>query len=193
MPEIEENLKKFVQLLEKAKKQNKLSGYMLIGGLAVSARSKPRSTEDIDFLIAIDENFIEKSLPSLIDKMGYKIKIMKGSFDDPVRGLAVIFNKDDQKVADMIPANFIWQDEMVKNAEYVELSKDLKIPIATTEDLIILKLKAGGPKDLMDIEELLNVANISGKIKKERLLDLAKRARVDKKLTTLLKKLKISI
>jgi predicted nucleotidyltransferase len=185
MSNLEKELKKLSAELTRLQTQGKLKGFSLIGALAVSARARPRATRDIDFLVSANREFFFKILPDLLKHEDYRLEVFKGSFDDPVNGLIRIY--DDQtgaEIADIIPVFWNWQDEIVTGAEKIELL-GITLPVARIEDLIVLKLKAGGPQDIIDTEELLKVAKLAAKIDLARLTSLAKRAGVSKKLHTL--------
>lgn len=192
MENLEKSLKIFASALEKAKKEKKLHGYVLIGGLAVSARAKPRATHDIDFLVLADKRFFTTEIPKLAKKLGYKAEILMGNTNDPLNGMVRIYSKDGEGLIDILPTYWKWQDEVVDGAQYLSMGGGVSIPIARIEDMIILKLKAGGQQDLLDIEQLIKVAKISKSIDKDRLFQLAKRAMVDNKLKQTLQKLDIN-
>lgn len=185
MSDLEKELKKLSAELTRLQTAGKLKGFSLIGALAVSARARPRATRDIDFLVSADREFFFKLLPGLLKHEDYRLKVFKGGFDDPVNGLIRIY--DDQtgvEIADIIPVFWNWQDEIVAGAEKIELL-GLTLPVARLEDLIVLKLKAGGPQDNVDAEELLKAAKLAKKIDLARLNSLAKRAKVLKQLNAL--------
>lgn len=77
----------------------------------------------------------------------------------------------------MLIATSKWEDEAVEAAVLVKLGK-VGIPVIPVEYLIVMKLKAGGPRDILDAEELLQ----TGRLDMESLERLAKRLRVDKRL-----------
>ncbi len=150
--------------------------------MAVSARARPRATKDIDFLIDADKDFFKSILPKLVSTKGYKFKIFKGDLLDPINGLMRVYDEDGNEFIDFIPVFWNWQRESIANAEEIEIFGGVKIPIARIEDLVVLKLKAGGPQDMLDVEELFKAVKQGESLDKERLINLAKRARVDKKL-----------
>ena len=191
MKNLEKSLEEFAGELDKAFKKGELAGYALIGGLAVSARSKPRATKDIDFLVSAEKDFFSKTFPEILESKGHSYKIFKGGWDDPVNGLIRVYDEDGSELVDIIPVFWKWQDEIVKNAEKLKVFEGVSIPVARIEDLVILKLVAGGPQDMLDIEELLKVGKVQQNIDKERLLNLAKRAKESRKLKELLNKFDI--
>jgi predicted nucleotidyltransferase len=186
MKDLEKELRNLSQELSKLQKQGELKGYSLIGALAVAARARPRATKDIDFLVSADRDFFFKTFPEILKKKGYELKVFKGEINDPVNGLIRIYDKGDKtELADIIPVLWNWQDEIIMAAEKIKVF-DVPIPVARIEDLIVLKLKAGGPQDMIDAEELAKAAKISKKIDLERIQSLAERAKVSKRLKTLL-------
>lgn len=188
MKDLEKELKSLSSELTKLQKEGKLNGFTLIGALAVSAHARPRATKDIDFLVSAEKDFFFKLFPDILKQHGYQLKVYKGGLDDPVNGLIRIYDKEDKtEIADIIPVLWNWQDEIVAGSEKIELL-GVSIPVARIEDLIVLKLKAGGPQDLLDVEELIKAAKISKKVDLERLNSLAERAKVSKQLKKLISK-----
>jgi len=180
MKDLEKSFKKLADVLEKAKALGEVKGYALIGGFAVSAHARPRATKDIDFLIQAEKSFYQKTFPAIMNKQGYVVKAFKGDALDPLNGLIRIYDADGQELADLIPVFWDWQQETIDKAENIDVF-GRRVPVAAIEDLIVLKLKAGGAQDLLDVQELLKVAK-THPFNKQRLQQLAKRARVDKKL-----------
>lgn len=101
-------------------------------------------------------------------------ELRRGGFDDPV---PFLIRAD---FVDIIVATKKYEAEAVEQSIAVNLA-GRDIPVASPEFLIILKLKAGGPRDLWDVRELL----ASKLVNKELLHDLASRYRV----STLLREL----
>lgn len=172
--------------LKKAEQKGDITGHALIGGVAVSARARPRATKDIDFLISGDRTFLKSGLPDLLTKKGYKYKMFKSDMLDPLNGVIRVFDDDGTEFVDLIPVFWKWHLDAIEHAEEIEIFDGIKIPVARAEDLIVLKLKAGGLQDMLDVEELIKAAGLEGGLDKKRLFDLAKRARVDKKLGRIL-------
>jgi hypothetical protein len=164
-----------------------LKGYALIGALAVSARGKPRATHDIDLLLSADLSYFTDALPQLAEQMGGRCELHKGAQGDPIADLARIYDEQGNPVIDCLRAQWKWEDEMIQAAEPISLG-EIQIPVPKPEDLVVLKLRAGGPQDLLDAEELVKVVTLK-KLDRQRLTAMAKRANVDKNLSRLLKKL----
>lgn len=185
MKNLEKGFKKFSEILKKSKANGEVSGYVLIGGLAVSARARPRATKDIDFLIAAEKKFYEETLPIIVSAQKCTMKVFTSNQLDPLHGLVRIYDSTGQELVDLIPVFWNWQNEIIGHAENIEVF-GRSVPVARIEDIIVLKLKAGGPQDMLDVEELFKAAKATH-LNKKRLCELAKRARVDKKLAKFLR------
>jgi hypothetical protein len=95
-------------------------------------------------------------------------ELRRGGFDDPV---PLLIRAD---ALDIIVATKKYEVETVEQSILTHLA-GRDIPVASPEYLIILKLKAGGPRDLLDVQEIL-AANL---VDKALLNDLAVRFHVD--------------
>jgi len=183
-------LPEMIRVLDSLKKDGLIQGYALIGGMAVAVRGYPRSTKDLDFLINTDEDFFKAEFTKKLRAKGYAVEVYKGDFTDPLRGMVRILGGNNEPLVDFILIHKKWQEDIVNSAEEIPMGV-ISVPIAKAEDLVILKLKAGSPRDLLDAEELVKLISLSGKFDKSRLVSLAKSAGVDKKLKQLLAKFNI--
>lgn len=187
MPNLRAVLKKFVTILQQAKKDESIKSFSLIGGFAVSARSRPRATQDIDFLIEAEKRFYTETLPKKLKSTGFTYEVFDSSIEDPLHGLTRIYTKDGIEIVDLIPVFWKWQSDALQRAEEVQFEAKFKIPILRLEDLVVFKLHAGGPQDLVDVENLLKTAQQNKTLNRSLLLEMARRVRVDKKLKQFLK------
>ena len=173
-------LLKEVILFLKEQKGHTIENFALIGGLALSAWIEPRATKDIDFLIKI-------STPLDEGVTGFK-RAIKDRFKEDVLEIKDIMNNmwvlrlEMNFRIDFLITLLKWQDDLVDLSE-METVFGIETPVATPEALIVLKLKAWGLQDRVDIVQLYPFAD------KNLLSELAKRARVDRKLKKLLKEL----
>jgi Nucleotidyl transferase AbiEii toxin, Type IV TA system len=188
MGSLEEVLIHVAGFLENSKREDpRLKGYALIGALAVSARGKPRATQDIDILLSSDLSYFKESLNQLASQLEGRCEIRKGDPDDPISYLARIYDRQEHAVVDFLKAKWKWEEEMIQAAEPVVYEGKIGIPVVRTEDLLVLKLRAGSPQDLLDAGELFKVVSVEN-LDKTRLSRMAKRARVDRALARLLRK-----
>jgi hypothetical protein len=147
-----ESLQKVVTVLDKLR-----IPYALIGGLAVIARGVVRATKDVDVLIDVPIRE-GPSLAFTLSSHGLPGTFQKGDLDDPVPGLIRL----DVPVSsgavrcDLLFPTRAWEGEVVRNATPLDLD-GLVIRVARDSDLFLLKLRAGGPQDLLDAAELLRM------------------------------------
>lgn len=163
-----QKLNQALDLLANLQANGYIRGFALIGGLAVSAWSPPRATMDIDLLVLAKPEELDHLVEALRDA-GMKAELRRGGSDDPV---PFLIRAD---CLDIVVATKKYQAETVEQSISVNIA-GRDIPVASPEYLIILKLKAGGPRDLLDVRELLE----SDLVDKALLARLATRYRVDK-------------
>ncbi len=139
--------------------------YALVGGLAVSVRTTPRFTKDVDLavLVATDdeaENFSHK-----LQDRGYKILAV---LESKVNGhlSTVRFASDDATFMEadvgLIFASSGIEPEIVQQAEITSVL-GLDVPVARLGHLLALKVLSEDvdrKQDGLDIESLLKVAGI---------------------------------
>lgn len=131
--------------------------YALIGGLGVIARGVMRATKDVDLLI--DASVRDgRSLTYSLQEHGLLGAFQKGGLDDPLPGLIRLDVPVSSGVirCDLLFPVRTWEAEIVRNATPVEV-EGLVIHVARAADLFLLKLRAGGPQDLIDAAELLRM------------------------------------
>lgn len=169
------SLKGVVRILNGLKSQKMINGYALIGGLSVSVWGLPRSTKDIDFLVSLVSMDNLCIFSETLKRKGLKPELHKGDYSDPVPYVIKSFYKG--VPLDMLITTKKWEDEAVENTIMVDFERS-KIPVIAPEYLIVMKLKAGGPRDILDAKELLEINDLD----RELLEGLSKRLRVNKRL-----------
>lgn len=167
-----------IDVLESACGAEGIDGYALIGGLAVSVWSTPRATEDIDILVLVAHDKGLESFTEALRTKGIEFQLHRGSVDDPVPLLVTA------EIAgiplDCIIATKKWEAEAVQRAVGIEfMGKTVRV--LAPEYLIAMKLKAGGPQDLLDAARIVE----QSKYDRELLDALAKRLQVTKRLEKL--------
>ena len=128
--------------------------HALIGGLAIAAWGAPRATEDIDLLADLA---VSPELDAALQVVGLEVEWRRGSPDDPIPLLLRLRGRSGPEV-DVVCTTRAWEREMLGRAIRLRLPQGLEIPVLAVEDLIILKLMAGGPGDLADVADLLGRA-----------------------------------
>jgi len=144
-------LKTSVDLLHELEAQKKIN-YCLIGGVAVSSWGAIRATADLDFWVVLLQNLSIEDVAKKIDKISSVCEIKKGDIDDPVPALI-------DSVIDGVSVQFIlavreWEKDFIQSAVHIDL-ENATVNILGLEELIVLKIWAGGPQDLYDAKRLL--------------------------------------
>lgn len=134
--------------------------YALIGGLAVGVHGIPRPTHDLDFTIAVDRSRLSEFFQAVID-LGYDVpQEFTTGWVDEVAGMPLV--KARQWVAgktidvDVFLAESRFQKSLIQRRIQTDV-EGIPAWIASAEDLILLKLLAGRPRDIGDIQDILLV------------------------------------
>lgn len=135
--------------------------FALIGGLAVSAWGAIRATQDIDLLADSDPSPIgsrpvRDKLRKFFQANDCRVAWRVGEPDDPIP-LLLRLNLGGalrQPGADILWAHRRWHHDALERRLEVKSGR-LRLPVLHPEDLILMKLDAGGPQDLLDVQALL--------------------------------------
>ena len=142
--------------------------YLVVGGVAVVLHGYPRFTADLDLIVALDDSNVRAAMEALTS-LGFRPRAPVGAleFADPNKrrewiqdkGLVVfsLWSPDhpateiDVFVEEPFPFTPAFE-----RATRVSLGS-LSVRVAAIPDLILLKQRAGRPKDLDDIEKLREI------------------------------------
>lgn len=171
-------------LLEVAKLLESLGiAYCLIGGYAVAVHGVPRHTADLDLLVELTEDQLARLFEEL-ERRRIRYQYRRSSLDDPVGD---VLSLELELPVQLIRAK--WKHESSAIARAIEIAyHGAPIRVAAAEDLIVLKLRAGGPLDLYDVENIL--ASKGTDLDYDLLENLAREHRVWRKLAPLLRRRK---
>lgn len=150
----EENIDQFIILANKHSVR-----MIMVGGGAVNFHGYQRHSADVDFWIETTvENF--KNLIVVFKEMGYEIDDFPEKVKNQEQNISIKFSPEDLNLE--LITNFSVNksfDEAFNDSETV--TKDgtqfLKWNVLSLEDLITSKIKAGRPKDLLDVQQLQEV------------------------------------
>ncbi len=135
--------------------------YAVMGGLAVRAHAIPRPTNDVDLTIALSR----ESLPNWFEQLesrGVTVpETNRSGWVDSVAGMPIIKLKTylDPKQSvdiDVFLAESEFQSSILARKVQLDVEGRL-IWLITAEDLILLKLIARLPRDLIDVADILFV------------------------------------
>lgn len=129
--------------------------YATIGGVAVSLLAQPRATQDIDIVIWLDQ---EKWDSFLRTGQGYGFEPrISDALDFAVKSRVLLLRHQKSGISiDLSCGALPFEQEMIERATALNIGP-LSLRVPMPEDLIITKAIAQRPKDIADIESLLNV------------------------------------
>lgn len=140
--------------------------WALVGGLAVSARAEPRTTNDIDLAISVDGDRQAEKIVFSLRARGYRIL---AEFEQEATGrLATVrlsIPSEEESEAeegtgiDLLFASSGVEPEIVAAADVLEILPGIEMPVATTAHLLAAKVLAARPKDIADVMTLLSAAD----------------------------------
>jgi predicted nucleotidyltransferase len=128
---------------------------IIIGGVAASILGRPRMTRDIDALVLLEEKYWDNFLldgakfgfvPRLTDCLNFARKSRVLLVRHKLSGIDV----------DITFGTLAFEKEAITRAVWLDLKK-IRLPLPVPEDLIIMKAIAHRPRDLADIESILDV------------------------------------
>jgi hypothetical protein len=126
--------------------------FALGGAVAMAAHGASRATSDID-LLTTDARVL---VPRFWENLDAPADVRQGDFDDPLRGVVRI-SSSGERMVDVVVHLFEWQAEAIARAVPRGIL-GATVPLLSAADLVLMKLYAGGPQDLWDIEQLLTQA-----------------------------------
>lgn len=147
----QENINTFIALA--TKHQVKM---IMVGGGAVNFHGYQRHSADVDFWIdTTSENL--KRLVAVFKEMNYDIEDFPEEVKNQEQNISIKFSPADLNL-ELITRFSINKpfDRAFEDAEKVEINGEnlLRWNVLGYEDLITSKIKAGRPKDLLDIQQL---------------------------------------
>ena len=132
----------------------------LVGGLAVSVRTEPRFTADVDLAVAVTDDAAAQTVVRELLQRGYTLYATV-AHDSAGRMAAARLRTSDRTPLDLLFASSGIEAEVVAAAEVLEVLPDLTAPVATAGHLIALKLLSedrSRPSDTADLRALLGRA-----------------------------------
>ena len=131
--------------------------YVVIGAFAVSFHGVPRATNDSDAVIWLHGTDItEAALAQRISDAGFRAQVKLGDAEDPLLGVITV-QDDFGNMLDLI-LGIRGLDPAASQRAVDTFLLDTPIRIAGIEDLIAMKLFAGGTQDREDVRGILQVA-----------------------------------
>jgi hypothetical protein len=128
---------------------------VVIGGVAASILGRPRATQDVDMLVLVEDaaRFLKSGA-----KHGFAARIT-----DPIgfaaRSRVLMLRHEATGIhVDISLAGLPFEEEAIRRAQMRSApGMPVPIPLPTPEDLVIMKAVAHRPRDIADIEAILDV------------------------------------
>lgn len=133
--------------------------YAVVGGVAVNLVGEIRETKDLDCTLALEESGIS-GVAQAFEKAGFVVGHYGGPGAPMARWMRLTQPSADPPIrTDLIVAtDGLWKN-VVARARPLPIG-DGAYPVATPEDLILLKLKAGRLQDLFDAASVIKVQRL---------------------------------
>jgi hypothetical protein len=128
--------------------------YCLVGGLAANCWGRPRFTQDIDITVYTEvgreADVIRELLTSFHSRLD-RAEARQFAIDHRV----LLLTSRAGIQIDVALGALGFEEQMVERAPRYEILPSILVPVATAEDVVIMKAIAGRPQDWMDIEGIL--------------------------------------
>lgn len=135
--------------------QDTLTQGTVIGGVAASLLGRPRATRDIDALVWLDESEWEGFLAKGA-QFGFAPRLTDAvTFAHQARVLLVRHEPSGIDL-DIAFGALLFEEEAIARTVWHEVG-GVRIPLPLPEDLVIMKAVAHRPRDMADIESILDV------------------------------------
>lgn len=132
--------------------------YMLMGGMATRIWGLPRSTFDVDLTVALDPDALSRFSVRLEDAGFVVPEPHRKGFADTLKGMGKFSFHDyafsPPILVDCFLPTTTYQRKAISRRREVELEAR-KVWVISPEDLILHKLVASRPRDLIDIDDVL--------------------------------------
>jgi hypothetical protein len=148
--------------------------YLIVGGLAVNLHGIPRTTQDIDIIIALSKENILK-MNHVLNKLGYvprqpvdpdnlaDEKTRKEWIEEKNLKAFSFYHKDkNYRVIDIVLVSPISFTHAEKN-KIILAADNISIPVIGIDDLISMKKSSGRKQDISDIKLLKTLKKINEK------------------------------
>lgn len=133
--------------------------YALVGGLAASLRGRVRVTDDVDLVVRFDVyqalNFAERLNPEKFAGFIPDVEsVARSAF------LLPLVHKQSGIQLDLAIGVSGFEEQIVSRATKLTIA-NRRVPVATAEDLVLMKLLAGRPQDNQDIRGIVATVGLT--------------------------------
>lgn len=136
--------------------------WALVGGLAVAARSEPRSTRDVDVAISVASDKDAERISRALMERGYgSFEALEQTAAGRLATMRLVARRADVPgtIVDLLFASSGIEPEIVAEATRERVLAGVTVPVARLGYLMALKTLAMRPRDLADFGLLLRYAS----------------------------------
>jgi predicted nucleotidyltransferase len=138
-------------------------GIALVGGVAVSTRTEPRFTRDLDFAVAVDDDSKAEEYVFRMRQLGYELSTALEQVPHSRLSTVRLRRRGRGPLVDLLFAATGIEAEIVAAAESLEIVSGLNANVAAVGHLIAMKLISRDderrPQDYQDLRQLSKVAD----------------------------------
>jgi predicted nucleotidyltransferase len=137
--------------------------HAVVGGHAVSARTEPRFTRDLDFAVAVADDRQAEQLAGAMAARGYRIvAVIEQESTGRLATVRLEHGSAPGVLVDLLFATAGVEPEVVDGANVLQIMAGVEVPVASVGHLLALKTLSVDdqkrPQDRIDIAALLRVA-----------------------------------
>ena len=139
--------------------------WALVGGMAVTARARPRTTEDLDVVITVHSDREAEKVAFAFLNLGYLYLPEEHALEQENGGrlmtvrLLAPGREEQGIIVDLLFASSGIEPEIVAAAEPLEILPGVVVPVAKTGHLVAQKVLAGREIDVRDVRWLWEAAD----------------------------------
>lgn len=140
-------------------------GFALVGGIAVSMRTTERFTKDVDFAVSVSSDDQAELIVNALRRAGLRIAMFLDKNDGGLMAVRLKSGAEFEIYVDLLFATSGIESEVVASATKMEIFPGFIDRLATLPSLVAMKVLSADwknrPQDVLDIQNLLNVASES--------------------------------
>jgi hypothetical protein len=127
---------------------------VVIGGLAASILGRPRATRDVDLLVWLEPERWNEFL-SLSSRFGFRPRISDPLDFAELSRVLLLRHEPSSIDLDISLGGLPFEEEAVARGARVDI-EGVQVPLVSAQDLLVMKAVAHRPRDLADIEAVLD-------------------------------------
>jgi hypothetical protein len=139
--------------------------YMIVGGYAYSEYTEPRTTKDLDLFVQPDPRNAVATYKALAGYGAYLADVTVADFARP--GTVFQIGVAPFRIDILCDISGLTFDQAYETSKPGLVDDEIPVRYISQENLIVNKLAAGRPQDLVDVDKLRHAAQTSGRKSKK--------------------------